>query len=98
MLIFVQKAFWRPYFQASLFSEGLIIVRNFVFENWLGLTTKTATTNYPWAYIREDVLLEGFFHLRFGGGGGGGYFREGSFVGGGSSEFYGIFCFRFLFY
>ena len=36
-LIFVQKAFL-----LGLFSEGLIIGRNFAFQNWLGLTIKTA--------------------------------------------------------
>ena len=36
-LIFVQKAFW-----LDLFSEGLIIGRNFAFQNELGLTIKIA--------------------------------------------------------
>ena len=39
-LIFVQKAFLLGLF--SSFSEGLIIGRNFAFQNGLGLTTKTA--------------------------------------------------------
>ena len=54
-------------FSGSLFSEGLIIGRNFAFQNWLGLTIKTAATNSPWAYIREGLLTEGFLRLRFGG-------------------------------
>ena len=28
---------------------------------------KTASTNSPWAYIREDLLSEEFLRLRFGG-------------------------------
>ena len=28
---------------------------------------KTASTNSPWAYIREGLLSEGFLRLRFGG-------------------------------
>ena len=28
---------------------------------------KTASTNRPWAYIREGLLSEGFLRLRFGG-------------------------------
>ena len=47
--------------------EGLIIGRNFAFQNGLGLTIKTASTNSPWAYIREGLLSEGYLCLRFGG-------------------------------
>ena len=81
-LIFVQKAFLLGLFSGELiFSERLIIGRNFVFQNGLGLTIKTASTYSPWAYIREGLLWEGFVRLRFGGlilegliflGGGGG--------------------------
>ena len=62
-LIFVQKAF-----SLGLFLEGLIIERNFAFQNGLGLTIKTASTNSPRAYIREGLLSEGFpaVRLRFG--------------------------------
>ena len=67
--------------------EGLIIGGNFAFQNGLDLTIKTASTNSPWAYIREGLLSEGYLHLRFGGlifgrvyfGGGGGrgaYYRN----------------------
>ena len=38
--------------------EGLIIGRNFAFQNGLGLTKETASTNSLWAYFRE-----GFFFL-----------------------------------
>ena len=76
-LIFVQKAFWWAYFQGSLFSQGLIIGRNFAFQNGLGLTIKTANSNSPWAYIREGLLSEGYLRLRFGA-----YFQEGLFLGG----------------
>ena len=60
-----------------------------MFQNELGLTIKTASTNSPWAYIREGLLSEGFVHLRFGGLiFGRAYFF---FWGGGLlSEFYGI--------
>ena len=43
LIIFVQKAFFGwVYFRGSMFSEGLIIGRNFPFQNGLGLTIKTA--------------------------------------------------------
>ena len=60
------------------------------------MTIKTANSNFPWAYIREGLLSEGYLRLRFGGGGGGGlifgrvYFWEGLL-----SEFYGIMKFIF---
>ena len=41
-LIFVQEAVFQAYFRRSLFSKGLIIERNLVFQNGLGLTIKTA--------------------------------------------------------
>ena len=57
--------------------RGLIIGRNFAFQNGLGLTIKTAKntrktpqtacTISPCAYFREGLLSEGFVHLRFGG-------------------------------
>ena len=39
-LIFVQKAFCWAYFRGSLFSEGLVIGRNFAFQNGFGLSLK----------------------------------------------------------
>ena len=67
-----------------------------MFQNWLDLTMKTASSNSLWAYIREGLLVEGYLRLRFGGA----YFREGLFFWGGGgllSEFYGIlFLFLFL--
>ena len=62
-----KRPFCWAYFRGSLFSEGLIIGRNFAFQNGLDLTIKTATTNSPWAYIREGLLSEGYLRLRFGG-------------------------------
>ena len=47
--------------------EWLIIGGSFAFQNGLDLTMKTASTNSPWAYIREGVLSEGYLRLRFGG-------------------------------
>ena len=65
---------------------GLIIGGNFAFQNGLDLTMKTASTNSPWADIREVLLSEGYLRLRFGelifgrtyfgGGGGGGLLSE----------------------
>ena len=47
-LIFVQKALL-----LGLFSEGLVIGRNFAFQNGsIGLSIKTSSSNTPWAYIR----------------------------------------------
>ena len=47
---------------------------------------KTASTNSPWAYIPEGLLLEGFLGLRFGGL----IFGTGGGEGGLLLEFYGI--------
>ena len=41
-LIFVQKAFQLSLFLGALLSDGLIIGRNFAFQNGLGLIIKTA--------------------------------------------------------
>ena len=80
--IFVQKAYLMG-FWGSLFSEGLIIGRNFAFQNGLGFTIKTANSNSRWAYIREGLLSEGYLCLRFGGLiFGRAYFWKGLFLGG----------------
>ena len=55
------------YSRRSLFSETLFIGRNFAFQNGLGLTIKTASTNSPWVYIREGLLYKGFVRVSFGG-------------------------------
>ena len=47
--------------------EGVIIGRNFAFQNGLGLTIKAVNPNSPWAYIQEGLSSEGYLHLRFGG-------------------------------
>ena len=60
-----KRLFCWAYFRGSLFSEGLNIGGNFVFQNGWDLTIKTASTNSPWAYIREGLLSE--IYLRFGG-------------------------------
>ena len=69
-LIFVQKAVLLGLFSGEL-SVGLVIGSNFAFQNGLGLSIKTASSNSPWAYIRKDLLSrsEGYLGLRFGGGG-----------------------------
>ena len=41
-LIFVQNAFLLGLFWGSLFSEGLVIGRNFAFQNEFGMSIKTA--------------------------------------------------------
>ena len=38
-----------------------------MFQNRLGLTIKTVSTNSPWACIREGLLSAGFVRLIFGG-------------------------------
>ena len=89
-LIFIQKAFLLGLFSGSLFSEGLVIGRNFAFQNGLGSTKnslkhkdnslkqlKTANPNSPWAYTW---------------GGGGGYYRKDIFV----SEIWGVYFRRGL--
>ena len=40
-ILFLQKAFLLAYFRGSLFSEELVIGRNFVFQNGFGLSIKT---------------------------------------------------------
>ena len=85
--MFVQKAFFWAYFRGSLILEGLIVGGSFAFQNGLNLTMKTASTNSPWAYIREGLLSEEYLRLRLGGlfiylffffwgGGGGAYYRN----------------------
>ena len=65
-----KRLIWWAYFRGSLFSEGLIIGRNFAFQNEFGLTIKTADSNSPWAYIREGLLSEGYLRPRLAGAGG----------------------------
>ena len=36
-----------------------------MFQNGLDLTIKTASTNSPWAYVREGLLSKGYLCLRF---------------------------------
>ena len=54
-------------FSGELIFGGAYYWREFCVSKWVGLDSKTASTNSPWAYIREGLLLEGFLHLRFGG-------------------------------
>ena len=57
-LIFVQKAVLLDLFSGSLFSEGLIIGRNFAFQNRLDLTIKTARNTTKTAYnsLTQQIL------------------------------------------
>ena len=77
-LIFVQKAF-----SLVLFSEGLVIGRNFAFQNGFGLSIKTAKNTKKNSSKQLTVIVhrEGYLGLRFGGGGGGGLFLEGLIIG-----------------
>ena len=73
-------------FLGELSFGGAYYWKEFCISKWVGLDNKTASTNSPWAYIWEGLLLEGFLHLRFGGlifgrayrfgGGGGGAYRN----------------------
>ena len=61
-LIFVQKAVLLAYFRARLFSEGLLIRRNFAFQNGLGLTIKQLALTvhgliFGRAYYRKDFCV-----------------------------------------
>ena len=87
-----KRLFCWAYFWGSLFSEGLIIGRNFEFQNGLDLTIKTASSNSPWAYVREGLLSEGYLRLWFGRL----IFRRAYFCGGLLSEFYGILFHCFI--
>ena len=66
-LIFVKKAFLLGLFSGELIFGGAYYWRKFCIQNELDLTIKTASTNSPWDYIWEGLLLEGYLHLRFGG-------------------------------
>ena len=81
-------------FSGELIFGGAYYWKEFCVSKWVGLDNKnslkqlkTASTNSPWAYIREGLLSEGFLCLRFGGlifgrayffflGGGGAYYRN----------------------
>ena len=60
--MFVQKAFLLGLFSGELIFGGAYYCENFVFQNGWDLTIKTASTNTPWAYIREGLL---YLRLRF---------------------------------
>ena len=74
-------------FSRELIFGGAYYWKEFCVSKWVGLDNKTASTNSPWAYIREGLLSEGFLRLRFGGlifgranfrggGDGGAYYRN----------------------
>ena len=80
-LIFVQKAVLLGLFSGGLIFGGAYYWKEFFVSKWVGLDNKnslkryenslkqlkTASTNSPWAYIREGLVSEGFLRLRFGG-------------------------------
>ena len=52
-------------FLGELIFGGAYYWKEFCVSKSVGLTIKTATTNSPWAYIREGLLSEEFLRLRF---------------------------------
>ena len=74
VLIFVQKAVLLGLFSGELIFRGAYYWKEFCVSKWVGLDNKnslkhkdnslkqltTASTNSPWAYIREGLLSEGF--------------------------------------
>ena len=86
-------------FSGELIFGGAYYWKEFCVSKWVRLDNKTASTNSPWAYIREGLLSEGFLLLRLWGGGlilGRAYlFICFFFLGGGLlSEFYGIMLYQ----
>ena len=87
-LIFVQKGCFAGLIFGKLIFGGGYYLREFCVSKWVGLDNENslkhltiASTNRPWAYIRESLLLEGFLHLRFRGlifleEGGGAYYQN----------------------
>ena len=65
-LIFAQKAFLLGLFSGELIFGGACYRKEFCVSKWCGLSIKTASSNSPWAYIREGLLWEGYLFLRFG--------------------------------
>ena len=62
-------------FSGELIFGGAYYWKEFCVSKWVGLDNKNnlkqlkiASTNSPWAYIREGLLSEGYLRLRFGGG------------------------------
>ena len=75
----------------GLFSWELIFGEAFYWNEfcvskWVGVTIKTATTNSPWAYIREGLSFGRICASDLGA-----YLREGLFLGGLLTEFYSIY-------
>ena len=91
-LIFVQKAFLLGLFSGELIFGVACYRKEFCISKWCGLSLKRASSNSPWPYIREGLLSEGYFCLRFGGliFGRALFFFLGGGVGGLLSEFYAI--------
>ena len=63
-LIFVQKAVYWAYFSGSLFSEGLVIGRNFAFQNGVGLSIKTAKNTKMNSLKQLTVTVHGLTFRR----------------------------------
>ena len=66
-LIFVQKAVLLGLFSGKLIFRGAYYWKEVCVSKWVEPGNKTASTNGPWVYIWEGLLLEGFLRLRFGG-------------------------------
>ena len=64
-LYLFKRPFCWAYFRGSLFSEGLIIGRNFALQKTLHKQPKTGSANSPWAHIQKSLLSEGNVRLNF---------------------------------
>ena len=64
-LKFVLKAFLWAYFRGGGYFRRNILLEGILCFKGLGLTIKTANRNSAWAYIREGLLSEGTWRLRF---------------------------------
>ena len=67
-----KRLFCWAYSWGKLIFRGAYYWKEFCVSKWIGLDNKnslkqlkTASTNSPWAYIQEGLLLEGFLRLRF---------------------------------
>ena len=71
----------------ELIFGGAYYWKEFCVSKRVGLDNKTASTDSPWAYIWEGLLLEGLLLLRFGGliFGRADFFLGGGVGGGGAS-------------
>ena len=77
-LIFVQKAVFLGLFSGELIFGEAYYWKEFCVSKWVGLGSKTASTNSPWAYIWEGYTIGRIFASEIWGA----YFRKNLFFGG----------------